>query len=330
MCTGISYTATDGKEYLGRTQEYNVEYDYVAVQFPSHYEIKQASKEWSTQYAVLGIGIVVNGNTLPMIADGINEFGLAASTQYFADDYVYSAVSEIKQAGKKSVYAEQMILYLLSLCKDIKDVKEILEHISIPNESQLQEGGFPQHFFIKDATGHAIVVEPSIKLGFKIYANPIGVMTNSPSFDWHVTNLRNYAGLSNQNTNSLQLKQTTINSFGKGSGIFNVPGDYTAPSRFVRAATLLNFSPDVESKDAINYGFHILSTSDIPKGVITLADSIQYTQYTVIYDQTDRDLYIKFYDNLAIQKIRFDDSRKNDSQPSFYTLSKEPSYVEVN
>ena len=29
----------------------------------------------------------------------------------------------------------------------------------------------------------------------KVHENPLGVLTNSPSFDWHVTNLRNYVNL---------------------------------------------------------------------------------------------------------------------------------------
>ena len=45
-----------------------------------------------------------------------------------------------------------------------------------------------------------------------VYDNPVGLMTNSPRFDWHLTNLNNYTYLSNidQSTNtfgSLQANQ---------------------------------------------------------------------------------------------------------------------------
>ena len=34
--------------------------------------------------------------------------------------------------------------------------------------------------------------------GLKIYNNPLGVMTNSPEFNWHLQNLRQYIGLKSQ------------------------------------------------------------------------------------------------------------------------------------
>lgn len=41
-----------------------------------------------------------------------------------------------------------------------------------------------------DKSGKSIVIEP-VGGELKIYDAPLGVMTNSPPFDWHMTNLRN-------------------------------------------------------------------------------------------------------------------------------------------
>ena len=53
----------------------------------------------------------------------------------------------------------------------------------------------PVHYVVHDKTGKSIVIEPVDKT-LKIYDNPLGVLTNSPTFDWHMTNLRNYVNLS--------------------------------------------------------------------------------------------------------------------------------------
>ena len=44
------------------------------------------------------------------------------------------------------------------------------------------------HWIVSDTNGKSIVIEKT-KEGFKTYDNPIGVLTNSPIFGWHLTNL---------------------------------------------------------------------------------------------------------------------------------------------
>jgi hypothetical protein len=78
------------------------------------------------------------------------------------------------------------------------------------------------------------VIEPLNK-GLKIYDNPLGVVTNAPTFDWHMTNLRNYINLSATNVPAVDMGGITLAQFGQGSGLRGLPGDFTPPSRFVRA-----------------------------------------------------------------------------------------------
>lgn len=333
MCTGISYTSSDKHEFLARTQEYNIEYDYVAAQFGKKYEVKDAAKSWLTMYSVLGVSIhLPNSAVAPLVIDGVNEHGLACSTQYFADDYCYATRDEIASVGKMPIYAEQFIFFILSMCEDIKSVKEILETIAIldepsPFSGKGSSGGTPQHFLIKDSTGETIVVEPSVKLGFKVFGNEVGVMTNNPTFDWHLSNLRNYVGASNKKRDSLELKKLSVFPLGNGSGLLGIPGDFTASSRFIKAVTLLNYAEQVPSNKAINLCYHILSMSDIPKGVNLCPDlSYQYTQYTSVYNQTQKTLCIKLYENLAIQKIEFSDDLK-DGFVKEYNLIKEEQFT---
>lgn len=329
MCTGISYKTISQHEFFGRTQEYDVDYDYAVIQFPRNYAVPAEIYPWQTTHSVLGVGTLADGQVMPMVLDGINEHGLAASTQYFADDFRYASVEDIKAAGKEPVYAELLIFYLLSQCETIDHVIDCLDTIGIPNVSIVKEGGLPQHFFLKDLSGRSIVIEPSIPLGFKVFENPIGVMTNGPTFDWHLTNLRNYSGLTKTNRPNMSLDKLEIPSFGKGTGLISLPGDFTSPARFIRSAMLLNLSQPVTEEQGPNFGFHILATVDIPKGVIADGISVQYTQYTSLYNQTDLSLYIKLYDNLAIQRVTLDSDFLTCDQPKVYQLQKTPHYYDL-
>ena len=90
------------------------------------------------------------------------------------------------------------------------------------------------HFVVHDRSGKSVVIEPTDKT-LKIFDNPLGVMTNSPTFDWHMTNLRNYINLTVTNVPPIDLGGVTLAQFGQGSGLRGLPGDFTPPSRFVRA-----------------------------------------------------------------------------------------------
>jgi len=91
------------------------------------------------------------------------------------------------------------------------------------------------HFFIQHRSGKSIVIEP-VDGTLKVYDAPLGVMTNAPTYDWHMTNLQNYISLSVTDVDSAKLGPLTLPAFGSGSGLHGMPGDFTPPSRFVRAA----------------------------------------------------------------------------------------------
>ncbi|EMK2597297.1 TPA: linear amide C-N hydrolase [Bacillus cereus] len=57
-------------------------------------------------------------------------------------------------------------------------------------------------------------------------------MTNSPEFNWHLQNSRQYIGLKSQPCEG----DIPLSTFGQGSGSMGLNGDFTPPSRFIRAA----------------------------------------------------------------------------------------------
>ena len=169
------------------------------------------------------------------------------------------------------------------------------------------------HYTFVDPSGDGIVLEPVNHGRFKVYTS-IGVMTNSPEYDWQITNLRNYVQLQGYNVGNPTLAPTLNNSdvllkqIGYGSGLLGLSGDYTSTSRFVRAAFLSRFIDDFDSQDGINVLFSTYTTVMVPKGVEkvtkTSTDS-DSTQYWFDYDLSERTFYIKpYYKSLDTQKAQ--------------------------
>ncbi|MDP2913348.1 MAG: linear amide C-N hydrolase [Candidatus Omnitrophota bacterium] len=142
-----------------------------------------------------------------------------------------------------------------------------------------------------------------------MYDNPVGVATNSPPFGWHLANLRNYVNLTNVNVDSLKLGDYVVTSIGQGSGLHGLPGDYTPPSRFIRATAMVYAAqPVADAVEGANLVFHILNTVDIPMGasVSKSADGSKYydhTTWTTGHDVTNKIFYFRTYGNLTIRKI---------------------------
>jgi choloylglycine hydrolase len=66
-------------------------------------------------------------------------------------------------------------------------------------------------------------------------------MTNSPNYDWHLLNLRNYSNLTPWGAPATRnIDGVSLAPFGSGSGMLGLPGDFTPPSRFIRATAFVN------------------------------------------------------------------------------------------
>ena len=138
----------------------------------------------------------------------------------------------------------------------------------------------------------------------KVHDNPFGVMANSPTFEWHMTNLGNYGTPSKKNMEKIDFAGKEIKGLGQGSGMLGLPGDFTPPSRFVRAVAFSKTAQPVEkAKDGVLQAFHILNQFDIPKGA---AQDIEHGQE--VYDYTLRTSAADL-NNLRYYYRTFDTSR---------------------
>lgn len=142
------------------------------------------------------------------------------------------------------------------------------------------------------------------------YENNLGVLTNAPGFQWHMTNLNNYINLEPGSADDNTIKPgITLKPLGHGSGMLGLPGDFTAPSRFVRAAFFQTTSPVWDNGfDTVVQAFHILNNFDIPVGSQHAKADIPVglpsaTQFTAATDQGSMMFYYRTAWNSNIRCI---------------------------
>jgi choloylglycine hydrolase len=310
-CTGIRIVAEDGTVVRGRTMEFAIDIHSDVIMIPRGYvrvgttpDGKEGLK-WKAKYASLG----ANGVGLPYLFDGLNEKGLAVGTFYFPGSAEYMPY-QASDAGK-SVAEWQVGSWMLENFATVDEVRGNIGRIVVPTVV-FPAWGFapPVHYVVYDASGNSIVVEYT---GGKlhVYDNPLGVVTNSPAFDWQMTNLRNYVNFSMTNVPPVKLGSVTLEPFGQGSGMLGIPGDFTPPSRFVRAVAFSHsVLPSQNGDEAVLETFHVLNQFDIPKGAAREHQKDEHgnieADYTIWTDATDlkaKRFYFRTYENSRIRMV---------------------------
>ena len=144
------------------------------------------------------------------------------------------------------------------------------------------------------------------------FDNKLGVLTNSPGFEWQMTNLNNYVNLYSGTAGAHAFGDVQLASFGAGSGFLGIPGDVTPPSRFVRAAFFQTTAPvQSTAAAAVRQAFQILNNFDIPVGIEfpageVHADIPSATQWTTATDMTNRVIYYRTMYDSSIRSIALD------------------------
>lgn len=191
MCTNISLK-TSKKDYLfARTMDFSYELEPEFVVFPRNYPLPFLPQDTNGQEHHAFMGLSKNISVYQM-ADGINEHGLAAAALYFEGYAHYQ--SEITP-GMTGVAPEELVQLVLATCKTIEEIKALFENYCIVSR-KLDFLGIvpPLHWAFHDVKGNSVVLEVT-KSGVYFYEHDLGVLANSPGYEWHVTNARNYISL---------------------------------------------------------------------------------------------------------------------------------------
>lgn len=307
-CTGIQLSAKDGSVIHARTLEFGAVLPPMIVAIPKGTAqvgmtpSGEPGLKWTATHSAVGMGM--QGNEF--LADGVNDQGLAAGLFYHPG---YAKYAEPQPGDANRVLAPfQLISFLLTTCATVEDVRSALDQVVVA-PTVLKEMGIapPIHAIVREASGECIVVE-FLNGKTVIYDNPVGVITNDPTFDWHLTNLANYINLSPTNVAPITLGADTLRQLGQGSGLLGLPGDYTPPSRFVRAVAFTQSAETADSgTEAVNTAFHILDSFDIVKGVVRpqhgSSDPVDFTQWTSAADLTAGRYYFKTYANPQVRVV---------------------------
>lgn len=309
VCTGITLKSTSGAFIHARTMEWGAfDMQPELLVYPRNYQfegelpIEDSGMKWKGKYGFVGINALGD----PRVADGLNEKGLAVSVLYLPGYASYQPFDPDKKDS--SISPSEFALLLLSSCESVEDVRGLLPTVRVVPKPEEELGGItaPFHFMVSDQGGNSIIVEYTDEQ-LHIYNNAVGVLTNSPEYPWHLTNLKNYVTLGTNEADPMQVGDLTLRPFGSGSGMLGLPGDYTPPSRFVRATAMRNsVIPLASGERAIAEAFRILNNFDIPIGTMgadhdpaVLGD----TQYTTAADTKSLRYYYRTMNNHRIRVV---------------------------
>ena len=310
-CTGIMLRNADETVVHGRTVEFATPVQLTIAIVPRGYDFVGkipggTGLKYQAKYGVVGAFTFQD----LAIVDGINEKGLAVGVFFFP---TYAKYSEINDANRSKALSptdfSNWIVTQFGTVEEVRSAVERGEVVIAPTVlSNWGPVSPPFHYVVYDKTGASIVIEP-VDGKLKVHANPIGVLTNSPTFDWHLTNLRNYIALQPLNVPEIKIDGIKLREFGLGNGMLGIPGDFSPPSRFVRAAIFCSTAiPSSNSEQGIQQVFHILNNFDIPRGVSREKSKDRsffddYTQYTCARDPQKLRYYLKSYEDQTIRMV---------------------------
>lgn len=307
-CTGIELKAADNSAVNGRTVEFGMPLQLSAIIIPRDYTFKGTLPDGSngvvykSKYGVVG-GVAFGESA---VMDGLNEKGLSVGVFYFPGYAQYANITE--QNKNKALSPTEFSNWVLTQFATIDEIKNALNSVVIaPTTPKGWPGLPPFHYVVYDKSGKSIVIEP-VNGELKVYDNPLGVFTNSPTFDWQLTNLANYINLSPINAPPKNVDGVTLKQFGEGSGLHGLPGDFTPPSRFVRAAVFSsNAIPAASATAAVLQAFHILNQFDIPVGAVRTVQNNQvhseFTLATTVKDPQSLKYYFRTFEDQSIKVI---------------------------
>lgn len=307
-CTDFKLKAKDGTLLITRSMEFgqdlqsNLRSSPRGRQFSPTTVNNKPGLSWKSTYGYL----YVDGFNIDASFDGMNEAGLTFEYLYLPGETQYQTIPEGKdsQAIPYAYFGD----WVLSNFKTIDEVKQALTQVYVSNQiiPQLGNAILPAHASIYDASGRGIVVE-FYNEKINVYDH-MGVMTNSPKYDWHVTNLRNYLNLSADNANTFTTGKLTFTSTGQGSGAFGLPGDASPPSRFVKIAFMAAHVFEAQNAgDLLNMAEHIINNVDLPAGFVRAVEkgvtATDTTQWVVFKDITHKMFYYRTYNDMTLRGI---------------------------
>lgn len=144
--------------------------------------------------------------------DGINDSGLMAALLNYRKELTEESAED---APKNKIHPGKLIPTVLENCRNVKSAADFLRTVTLTEDAPMM---FP-HYILADKSGNCTVFENG-----KIIGNPLGILTNAPSF-----------GEQMQSLPDLTAETPAI------------PWNHTSESRFRRLAWLKTHAPVPET-----------------------------------------------------------------------------------
>lgn len=318
MCTAASFQTENG-HYFGRNLDLEYSYNETVVITPREYEFKFRNVDnIASHHAIIGMAYVVDD--YPLYYDACNEKGLAIAGLNYPQAY-YAEYNE----ERDNIASFELIPWILCQCESVPDALKLIEKLNLVNLNFSEElPASPLHWMISDKD-NSIIVECDQK-GLMVYINPVGVMTNAPSFDKQAFNLKNYRYISRRTTPNTFSSKIDLDVYSRGMGTLGLPGDLTSTSRFVKAAfTLHNAVSGEDEGENVSQFFHILGSVTQQKGCCEVAEGkFEYTIYSSCMNTEKGIYYYKTYNNSQINAVVMNEYDLTNDELAIYPLVDTP------
>lgn len=304
MCTGIRFSDGDGHLYLARNLDWTSGYGERVVLTPTGYAPRSPfGAVRGIRHAVIGMGIVQEDT--PLYFDCGNDAGLAVAGLNFPG-YAQYAAEPVE--GATNVAAFEFPLWVASQFSSVDEVEAALDDVVIVDRPINET--YPSsllHWIIGDAT-RAVVVEYTAE-GMQVFDDDVDVLANQPGFDWHHENLRNHLNVTPDFPGEVVLDRARLSPFGSGACMRGLPGDYSSPSRFVRAAYVNAHYPQKASEEEnVSRTFHTLQQVAMVDGCAAMSSGqFEKTIYTGLFSSRTTTYYWNTYDDPAIRSVAMAD-----------------------
>ncbi len=324
MCTAVTYKTKD--HYFGRNLDLEYSYNETVTITPRNYVFSfRKMGKMESHFAMIGMAYVLDG--YPLYYDATNEKGLSVAGLNFPQNADYKPYCK----AQDNITPFELIPWILGQCATVCEAEKLLERINILNENFSKKLPLtPLHWIISDKE-RSITLE-STRRGIKVYDNPIGVLTNNPTFDYHIFNLNNYMALTSGEPQNRFAAELDLKTYSRGMGAIGLPGDFSSMSRFVRATFVKMNSVSGDSEnESVSQFFHILKSVEMQRGCVKLDNkSYAITIYSSCCN-TDRGIYYyTTYDNSSIHAVEMHKENLQGSALIQYPLNKEQTIAYQN
>ena len=324
MCTAITYKTAC--HYFGRNLDLEVSYPEEVTITPRSYPYRILRMgELPAHYALIGMATVAEG--YPLYYEATNERGLSMAGLNFPGNARYLPAKE----GCDNLSPFEFIPWVLGQCANLREARALLERVNLMDEPFSAELPLsPLHWMIADRDA-AIVVEPMAD-GLHIFDDPVGVLTNNPTFDWHMTNLANYMALTTAPPADTFAPGVPLPAYSRGMGGMGLPGDLSSAARFVKAAFVrCNSRAGVAESESVSQFFHILGSVAQQRGCVHMGGGkYEITLYSSCCNTDTGVYYYTTYDNSRITAVDLHREALDGSGLVRYPLVKTPQILRQN